>query len=190
VAVVWHGAKIIQIDPWNRLEAARERDESETEYIGRCLRTLHVFAHDMNCHVQVLAHPAKMERPQAQGTGSGGHLGIQDMVDRALSCTVRGSWTTTEPAMASAGRARLGDAETARRLLDRGADVNATASMNFTPLRWAMGRRDLSNMLIDFGADVNALSIHGESPLHLAATQGSSEMQSRGTRSRPQHPRP
>jgi len=61
VAVVRHGARIIQVDPWNRLEASRARDETETEYIGRCLRTLHVFAHDMNCHVQVLAHPAKMD---------------------------------------------------------------------------------------------------------------------------------
>jgi twinkle protein len=61
VAVVRHGAKIIQLDPWNRLEASRGRDETETEYIGRCLRTLHVFAHDMNCHVQILAHPAKMD---------------------------------------------------------------------------------------------------------------------------------
>ncbi len=61
VAVVRHGARVIQVDPWNRLEAARGRDESETEYIGRCLRTLHVFAHDMNCHVQIVAHPAKMD---------------------------------------------------------------------------------------------------------------------------------
>jgi twinkle protein len=60
-AVVRHGARIIQVDPWNRLEAARERNESETDYIGRCLRLLHVFANDMNCHVQVLAHPAKMD---------------------------------------------------------------------------------------------------------------------------------
>lgn len=61
VAVVRHGARVIQLDPWNRLEAARGRDENETEYIGRCLRSLHAFAHDMNCHVQILAHPAKME---------------------------------------------------------------------------------------------------------------------------------
>lgn len=60
-SIVRHGARIIQIDPWNRLEGARGRDESETEYIGRCLRTLHGFANDMNCHVQILAHPAKME---------------------------------------------------------------------------------------------------------------------------------
>jgi twinkle protein len=61
VAVVRHGARIIQVDPWNRLEAARCPGESETEYIGRCLRTLHTFAHDLNCHVQVLAHPSKMD---------------------------------------------------------------------------------------------------------------------------------
>jgi twinkle protein len=61
VAVVRHGARIIQLDPWNRLDASRGRDESETEYIGRCLRALHSFAHDMNCHVQIVAHPAKMD---------------------------------------------------------------------------------------------------------------------------------
>jgi twinkle protein len=60
VAVIRHGARIIQIDPWNRLESARERNESETDYILRCLRVLHVFAQDMNVHVQILAHPAKM----------------------------------------------------------------------------------------------------------------------------------
>jgi twinkle protein len=61
VAVVRHGARIVQIDPWNRLEGSRTGNESETDYIGRCLRTLHQFANDMNCHVQILAHPSKME---------------------------------------------------------------------------------------------------------------------------------
>jgi twinkle protein len=61
VAVVRHGARIIQLDPWNRLEDQRGRDESKTDYIGRCLRTLHAFAHDMNVHVQIIAHPAKMD---------------------------------------------------------------------------------------------------------------------------------
>lgn len=61
VAVVRHGARILQIDPWNRLEGARSNGENETDYIGRCLRTLHQFANDMNCHVQIVAHPSKME---------------------------------------------------------------------------------------------------------------------------------
>lgn len=61
VAVVRHGARIVQIDPWNRLESMRPGGESETDYIGRCLTELYVFAQDMNCHVQVIAHPAKMD---------------------------------------------------------------------------------------------------------------------------------
>lgn len=60
-AVVREGAKVIQIDPWNRLEAARSKDETETEYILRCLRAMYVFANDMDCHFQVVAHPAKMD---------------------------------------------------------------------------------------------------------------------------------
>jgi twinkle protein len=61
VAVVRHGCRIIQVDPWNRLEASRGRDETETEYIGRCLRSLHSFARDLNCHVQIVTHPAKAD---------------------------------------------------------------------------------------------------------------------------------
>ena len=61
IAVIRHGARIIQLDPWNRLEAARAQHENEPDYIARCLRTIHQFATDMNCHVQILAHPAKMD---------------------------------------------------------------------------------------------------------------------------------
>lgn len=64
VAVVRDGAKVVQLDPWNRLESQREPRESETEYIGRCLTSLYVFAQDMDCHVQVLAHPSKMDGPR------------------------------------------------------------------------------------------------------------------------------
>ena len=60
-AVIRHGAKVLQIDPWNRLESTRPPRESETDYIGRCLAELYVFARDFDCHVQVLAHPAKMD---------------------------------------------------------------------------------------------------------------------------------
>ncbi len=60
LAVVRHGAKVIQLDPWNRLEASRSKNETETDYIGTCIRELHAFAQDMNCHVQIVAHPSKM----------------------------------------------------------------------------------------------------------------------------------
>lgn len=61
VAVVRHGVRIVAIDPWNRLEGARDSREREDEYIARCLRTLYSFAQDMDCHVQITAHPSKME---------------------------------------------------------------------------------------------------------------------------------
>jgi twinkle protein len=60
-ACIKHGARVVQIDPWNRLEANREKGESETDYIGRCLRALYNFARDMRCHVQILAHPSKVD---------------------------------------------------------------------------------------------------------------------------------
>ena len=59
IACVRHGAKIVQLDPWNRLEAARQPKETETEYIGACLRKLYDFAGSYNCHFQILTHPAK-----------------------------------------------------------------------------------------------------------------------------------
>lgn len=88
VAVVRHGAKIVQLDPWNRLEPSRAKDESETEYVGRCLRTLHSFAKDLNCHIQIIAHPAKMsgnrrgEPPQLEDISSSKHW--ENMVDQGF----------------------------------------------------------------------------------------------------------
>jgi twinkle protein len=60
-AVIRYGCRIVQLDPWNRLEASRGAGERDDEYVLRCLRTCYQFATDMNCHVQILAHPAKME---------------------------------------------------------------------------------------------------------------------------------
>jgi twinkle protein len=61
-AVIRHGVKIIVIDPWNRLESGQAPDETETAYIGRCLKAQHDFARDMNVHVQIIAHPSKQLR--------------------------------------------------------------------------------------------------------------------------------
>lgn len=64
-AVIRGGAKLIQLDPWNRLETHRDgRKESETEFIGRCLTEIYKFAVTFNVHVQILAHPAKMDGKQ------------------------------------------------------------------------------------------------------------------------------
>lgn len=61
VAVIRDGVRCIQIDPWNRLESDRPPDLRETEWIGQCLDYLLDFARDFNVHVQVIAHPAKMD---------------------------------------------------------------------------------------------------------------------------------
>jgi len=89
VAVVRHGCRIVQVDPWNRLEASRTPGEREDEYVGRCLRSLHQFANDLNCHVQILAHPAKMDSarrgsaPQLEDIAGAKHW--DNMVDQGLT---------------------------------------------------------------------------------------------------------
>jgi twinkle protein len=52
---------VLVIDPWNRLESQRNKNETETEYIAWCLGELRLFAVQYNCHVQIIAHPAKRD---------------------------------------------------------------------------------------------------------------------------------
>lgn len=59
VAALRHGCRLFVIDPWNEIEHARARDESETEYIGRSIRSLKRFAKAFQVHVCVVAHPTK-----------------------------------------------------------------------------------------------------------------------------------
>lgn len=59
VAATRHGARIFVIDPWNEIEHSRRHDESETEYIGRAIRTLKRFAKAFQVHICVVAHPTK-----------------------------------------------------------------------------------------------------------------------------------
>jgi len=61
VAVIRRGAKVVQLDPWNRLESQKEPHENETDYLGRCLTAAYTFAVDMAVHVQLIVHPAKMD---------------------------------------------------------------------------------------------------------------------------------
>jgi len=53
--------QVVVIDPWNRLESQRNKNETETEYIAWCLSELRLFAVQYNCHVQIIAHPAKRD---------------------------------------------------------------------------------------------------------------------------------
>lgn len=59
LAVIRYGCSILVIDPWNEIEHSRRQDETETEYIGRAIRTLKRFAKAFRVHVCVVAHPTK-----------------------------------------------------------------------------------------------------------------------------------
>jgi ankyrin repeat protein len=66
--------------------------------------------------------------------------------------------------------AREGDIESARALLDAGADVNQTTEYTWTPLLTAVNNRNyaLASMLVDRGANVNLANKGGWTPLYIA----------------------
>jgi uncharacterized protein len=66
--------------------------------------------------------------------------------------------------------AREGDIESARALLDAGADVNQTTEYGWTALLTAINNRNyaLASMLMDRGADVNIANKGGWTPLYIA----------------------
>lgn len=67
--------------------------------------------------------------------------------------------------------ARDGDIATVRKLLARGADVNAANGDDCTALHEAAqcGHAELVALLVEAGADVNASGVGGWTPLHMAA---------------------
>jgi twinkle protein len=56
------GVKVIVVDPWNELEHARERHQTETEYISEALSLFRAFARTHDVHFVIVAHPTKMRR--------------------------------------------------------------------------------------------------------------------------------
>ncbi len=57
----WEADKIdmVLIDPWNELERAKLHDELLTDYIGRCLMRVKMFARQTGCTMFMIAHPTK-----------------------------------------------------------------------------------------------------------------------------------
>lgn len=80
IAVVRSGAKVIVLDPWNELEHKRERDETETDYIGRAIRALKRFAKRYNVALWVVAHPTK---PMKMKDGTVPAPGLYDIAGSA-----------------------------------------------------------------------------------------------------------
>jgi twinkle protein len=59
VAVLRDGVRLLVLDPWNEIEHKRGRDETETEYVSRAIRSLKRFALNYECAVWLVAHPRK-----------------------------------------------------------------------------------------------------------------------------------
>ena len=73
---------------------------------------------------------------------------------------------------------KAGDIVAVRRLLERGANVNARDNSQETPLHHAAsrGNTEVAALLIEKGADVNARDMNHKTPLHWAASQGNTEV--------------
>lgn len=59
VAVLRDGVRLLVLDPWNEIEHKRGKDETETEYTSRAIRSLKRFALNYECAVWLVAHPRK-----------------------------------------------------------------------------------------------------------------------------------
>lgn len=55
----------VVIDPWNHLEHYRPQGRSETEYVSQVLSEVIAWVRERNCHLWLVAHPAKLQRDKA-----------------------------------------------------------------------------------------------------------------------------
>lgn len=67
-AVTQHDCQVIVIDPWNEMDHMRERDETETEYVGRAIKRFKRFAKAFQVHLVIVAHPTKIRRDETGKT--------------------------------------------------------------------------------------------------------------------------
>lgn len=63
-AVTQHDCQVVVIDPWNEMDHMRERDETETEYVGRAIKRFKRFAKAFQVHLVIVAHPTKIRKDE------------------------------------------------------------------------------------------------------------------------------
>ena len=57
-----YGIKIVVIDPYNKVEHMRDRNETETEYISKLLDKLTSFSKRYDVLTILVAHPTKLKK--------------------------------------------------------------------------------------------------------------------------------
>jgi len=62
ISVVRDGTRVVILDPWNELEHKRDKNETGTEYIGRCIRLVKAFARRYQVAFWIVAHPTKPQK--------------------------------------------------------------------------------------------------------------------------------
>jgi twinkle protein len=60
VLVFRKGIRGLVIDPWNEIDHSRPNNQTETEYVSAVLTKIRQFARNMDVHVWLVAHPAKL----------------------------------------------------------------------------------------------------------------------------------
>lgn len=86
------GVTILVVDPWNRLEHARDHHLSETEYAHKVLSSLQRFAVNYDVHIPLVGHPRKLYKkpedadyPVATPYDISGSAGFFNIADNCLS---------------------------------------------------------------------------------------------------------
>lgn len=62
MSVVQHNCDMVVLDPWNEVDHSREKDVSLTEYTGYAIKQFKRLARELDIHLVIAAHPAKMRR--------------------------------------------------------------------------------------------------------------------------------
>ena len=95
-----------------------------------------------------------------------------------LAVAIVGAGTAAAAPSELVQAAKSGDHDRAIALVDRKADVRATAADGTTALHWAARQDDLdlADRLLKAGADPKAANRYGVTPLYLAAVNGSATM--------------